>query len=76
MDSVPAGGDTPRQFALNAAGDLVAVGLQYDGAVIVLERNVKTGQISMPEKKAAIAGLGIEATEYGPACIVWDESRH
>jgi len=61
----PAGGSYPRQFAINKAGNLVAVGLQESGRVVVLERDVDTGgfvgQVALAE------GLG-EVT-----CVLWDE---
>lgn len=55
-DSVPVGGSIPRQFAMNGAGNLVAVGLQIDAAVVVLERDVRTGVISRPMMNATIGG--------------------
>ncbi|KAI1470325.1 putative isomerase YbhE [Daldinia caldariorum] len=38
-----AGGRVPRHFSINADGNLVAVALQGDGRVVVLDRDVKTG---------------------------------
>lgn len=60
-----AGGSFPRQFSLNAAGDLVAVGLQNDGTVVILERNVTSGLVG---ERVAIAEVGGQVT-----CVVWDE---
>ncbi|KAI0165604.1 putative isomerase YbhE [Xylariaceae sp. FL1272] len=42
---VPAGGAGPRQFSLNADGNLLAVGLQGDGRVAIIERDVETGML-------------------------------
>lgn len=41
----PAGGSFPRQFSLNKSGDLVAVGLQNSGRVVVYPRDVASGKI-------------------------------
>ncbi|KAI1386637.1 putative isomerase YbhE [Hypoxylon trugodes] len=41
-----AGGSGPRHFAINADGDLVAVSLQADGRVVLIERDVKTGKFT------------------------------
>ncbi|KAI1638102.1 YkgB protein [Biscogniauxia mediterranea] len=43
LQEFPAGGQGPRQFSINAAGNLIAVGLQADGRVVIIERDVKTG---------------------------------
>ncbi|KAF7903858.1 hypothetical protein EAF00_001193 [Botryotinia globosa] len=59
-----AGGSFPRQFSINKAGDLVAVGLQNDGRVALLKRNVDGGHLEI------VAGIDIEGQVV---CIVWDE---
>ncbi|PNS15439.1 hypothetical protein CAC42_698 [Sphaceloma murrayae] len=61
-----AGGRFPRQFSLNAEGSLAAVGLQSDGVVAILERNVETGVFG---KFVASVNLG----EEGVNAVVWDE---
>ncbi|KAI1379500.1 putative isomerase YbhE [Hypoxylon crocopeplum] len=38
-----AGGRVPRHFSINADGNLLAVSLQGDGRVVIIERDVKTG---------------------------------
>ncbi|OTA59186.1 putative isomerase YbhE [Hypoxylon sp. EC38] len=38
-----AGGRVPRHFSINADGNLVAVALQGDGRVVLIDRDVKTG---------------------------------
>ncbi|KAM0137267.1 hypothetical protein ACHAP3_004073 [Botrytis cinerea] len=59
-----AGGSFPRQFSINKAGDLVAVGLQNDGRVALLKRDVDGGALEI------VAGIDIEGQVV---CIVWDE---
>ena len=77
VSSVAAGGSEPRQFALNRLGDMVAVALQADGWVIVLPRDVATGNIGAPAKEAVVGGLGSEGGQggstLGPVCVIWDE---
>jgi 6-phosphogluconolactonase (cycloisomerase 2 family) len=64
----PAGGLFPRQFSINAAGDMIAVGLQTSGRVVIISRDVKTGLLGQ-----AVANSPIGTAELGPTCIVWDE---
>ena len=45
QQDVPCGGRFPRHFAINKAGTLVAVALQHDSRVVILERDVKTGML-------------------------------
>ncbi|GKU00801.1 hypothetical protein FLAG1_02834 [Fusarium langsethiae] len=45
QQDIACGGRFPRHFAINKAGTLVAVALQYDSRVVILERDVKTGVI-------------------------------
>jgi 6-phosphogluconolactonase (cycloisomerase 2 family) len=61
----PAGGSYPRQFAINKAGNLVAVGLQESGRVVVWERDVASG--AFEREVGVVEGLG-QVT-----CVVWDE---
>lgn len=42
---IPCGGKFPRHFAINKAGTLVAVALQRDGRIVIIERDVKTGML-------------------------------
>ncbi|KAM5348143.1 hypothetical protein ACJ41O_007967 [Fusarium nematophilum] len=43
QQEVPCGGRFPRQFAINRAGTLIAVALQTDSRVVVMERHAETG---------------------------------
>ena len=60
-----AGGAFPRQFSINKAGDLVAVGLQNSFKVVIITRNVETGILG--DVVAEVDDLG-QVT-----CVVWDE---
>jgi 6-phosphogluconolactonase (cycloisomerase 2 family) len=67
VEAVPAGGSSPRQFSLNAAGDRVAVAVQTNGWVAIFERDVESGKIG--KLLAVKGGLG----ENGVVCVQWDE---
>ncbi|EKJ74922.1 hypothetical protein NXS19_008629 [Fusarium pseudograminearum] len=45
QQDIACGGRFPRHFTINKAGTLVAVALQHDSRVVILERDVKTGMI-------------------------------
>ncbi|KAK1969471.1 putative isomerase YbhE [Colletotrichum sublineola] len=45
LQTFPAGGRTPRQFSVNKAGDLVAVGLQSDSRVVMISRDATSGKL-------------------------------
>ncbi|KAF9772404.1 hypothetical protein IL306_009886 [Fusarium sp. DS 682] len=45
QQDVPCGGRFPRHFSINKAGTLVAVALQSDSRVVIIERDVKTGKL-------------------------------
>lgn len=60
---VPCGGGFPRQFTINKAGTLVAVALQSDGRVVVMERDVKTGLLGKFVAYAEVEG-GVTAVVF------------
>lgn len=62
----PAGGSYARQFEINKAGNLVAVGLQESGTVSILERDTCSGAFV---KEVA----SIDITGGQVVCVVWDE---
>ena len=55
----------PRHFSLSPSGDLVAVGLQNDQAVVVFERDVALGTIGKPVARWVGGG--------NVTCVVWEE---
>jgi len=61
----PAGGMNPRQFSVNKKGDLAAVGLQDDGRIVIIERNMTTGAFGSVVASVVVAG--------NPTSVVWDE---
>ncbi|KAI9833341.1 MAG: hypothetical protein M1819_003736 [Sarea resinae] len=60
-----AGGSFPRQFSINKDGSLIAVALQRSSRVVVLDRNVKTGEIGDLVAEAHVHG---EVT-----CVIWND---
>ena len=61
----PAYGSFPRQFSLNKQGDMIAVALQKNGTVAIIERDLKTGKLG---NKLADVFVGGNVTS-----VVWDE---
>ncbi|EPE32514.1 Nitrous oxide reductase, N-terminal [Glarea lozoyensis ATCC 20868] len=65
--SYPAGGVTPRQFSINAKGDMAAVGLQTTGRLVILKRDIASGAFGAV--LASVEGLG------GVTTSIWDEGN-
>jgi 6-phosphogluconolactonase (cycloisomerase 2 family) len=61
----PAGGNFPRQFSVNKNGTLAAVGLQNDGRVVIIERDVHDGKFGKFVAEIDIPG---QVTS-----VIWDE---
>ncbi|KAM3502152.1 hypothetical protein MY10362_005049 [Beauveria mimosiformis] len=56
LQEVSAGGRFPRHFSMNKAGTKIAVGLQTDGRVVVIQRDPQSGKLGDFESFANIAG--------------------
>ncbi|KAI6785297.1 6-phosphogluconolactonase-like protein [Emericellopsis cladophorae] len=65
VQTVPAGGIQPRQFSTNAEGSRVAVGLQRDSRVVIIERDVETGMLG-----DSVAWLDVEGELVS---VIWNE---
>jgi len=63
----PAGGSFPRHYSMNAPGTLVAVGLQNDALVAILQRDPSTGLIGEPIARIPVGG--------NVTCVVFDEQK-
>jgi 6-phosphogluconolactonase (cycloisomerase 2 family) len=61
----PAGGLTPRHFAFNKAGDLVAVPLQDNSALAIIIRDIESGNLTEI--------VGLHKVPYAPSAVVWDD---
>ncbi|KAI9739303.1 MAG: hypothetical protein M1834_007516 [Cirrosporium novae-zelandiae] len=67
----PSGGTFPRQFQINAKGDMVAVADQTSNRIVIMKRDAETGEMGYP-----IAYWVDEAGEDGTGqvtCVIWDE---
>ncbi|PSS02285.1 Lactonase, 7-bladed beta-propeller-domain-containing protein [Coniella lustricola] len=65
LQDFAAGGMVPRQFSISNDGSMVAVGLQQDGRVVVLDRDVQSGLL-----------LGVRAAVdvlHQPTCVLFRE---
>ncbi|TEA16855.1 putative 6-phosphogluconolactonase [Colletotrichum sidae] len=56
LQKFPAGGRMPRQFSVNKAGSLVAVGLQSDSRVVVISRDAASGKMGEIIASAKVEG--------------------
>ncbi|KAM3511700.1 hypothetical protein MY11210_004657 [Beauveria gryllotalpidicola] len=56
LQEIAAGGRFPRHFSMNKAGTKIAVGLQTDGRVVVIQRDPQSGQLGDFESFANIEG--------------------
>ena len=71
-NSVPSGGNIPRQFSLNNTGDKIAIVSQRDGWVSIFERDIVTGKIGkLIGTKGGFGG----PNDMGPVCILWDSTK-
>ncbi|MCJ1309274.1 hypothetical protein MMC25_002933 [Agyrium rufum] len=61
----PAGGSFPRDFTINKAGNLVAVGLQYSNEVAIITRSEDNGSLQQIVAKITVP--------QNVTCVVWDE---
>lgn len=60
-----AGGMVPRQFSISNDGSIVAVGLQQNGRVVVIDRDVQTGVLT---RYRAAVDVG-----HQPICVIFKE---
>ncbi|KAL1845853.1 hypothetical protein VTK73DRAFT_423 [Phialemonium thermophilum] len=65
IQTFPAGGMIPRQFSINKAGTLLAVGLQQDGRVVVISRDPASGWLT--------SFVGSADVEGQITCALFDE---
>ncbi|KAL6399622.1 6-phosphogluconolactonase-like protein [Ilyonectria robusta] len=65
--------DIPWAFTINESGDLAAVGGQLSSNVIILERNVTTGQLGNVVANLAVGEVGVPNTLSGLSSVVWLE---
>ncbi|KAI0016996.1 putative isomerase YbhE [Xylariomycetidae sp. FL0641] len=63
----------PRTFAINKAGDMVAVGGQTSSNVAILSRDTETGKLGDLVANVQVATAGTPQQEDGLSAVVWVE---
>lgn len=66
----PSGGWSPRQFSINKAGDLIAVGHQNNRTVVIWKRDLESGKI-VPEAEGG--KVGVVTLTGAVVATIWDE---
>lgn len=56
IQQVPCGGRFPRQFSINRAGTLLAVGQQSDARIVLINRDPDTGKLGSFAAYANVPG--------------------
>lgn len=70
LQNVPSGGWSPRQFSLNAAGDMIAVGHQNNKTVVIWKRDVESGLILTEEQGGKVGEVLLTGSVVS---TIWDE---
>lgn len=70
VQNAPSGGYSPRQFSINKAGDMIAVGHQTNKTVVIWKRDVETGMIVAEEEGGK---LGVAVLTGAVVSTIWDE---
>lgn len=63
----------PRSFVINKAGDLVAIGNQVSSNVVIVERDVETGELGEKVAELPLGSEGEPGQEEGISGIIWAE---
>ncbi|KAK1962094.1 putative isomerase YbhE [Colletotrichum sublineola] len=63
----------PRTFAINNAGNLVAIGGQTSANVAIVERNVTTGRLGKLVASLKVGNPGNVNQEDGLSAVIWNE---
>ncbi|PLB41287.1 3-carboxy-cis,cis-mucoante lactonizing enzyme [Aspergillus candidus] len=72
-DLVSSGGKVPRTMAVNREGNLMLVGDQSSARVVVLERDVKSGELGGVVASLDVGEEGEVGTAEGVGSVVWVE---
>lgn len=72
-DQSSAFGKVPRTFAVNRAGDLVAIGDQSSSRVAVVRRDPETGELGEEIAGLRVGGKGRPGMAEGLSSVVWEE---
>lgn len=66
-------GKVPRTFAINKAGDLVAIGNQASSTVVIVRRDRRTGNLGEKIAELQVGETGTVGTAEGLSSVVWEE---
>ncbi|KAF3386928.1 putative 6-phosphogluconolactonase [Penicillium rolfsii] len=66
-------GKVPRTFAINRAGDLVAIGDQATSTVVIVRRDRATGNLGEKIAELQVGEPGKVGTSEGLSSVIWDE---
>lgn len=66
-------GRAPRTFAVNRAGDLLAIGNQASSNVAVVRRDPRSGLLGRAVGSLQVGLPGKPGAAQGLSCLVWDE---
>ena len=72
-NTTPAYGKVPRTFAINRAGDLVAIGNQASATVVIVRRDRETGNLGEQVAILQVGEPGKVGTAEGLSSVIWDE---
>ncbi|KAH9871987.1 hypothetical protein J1614_006246 [Plenodomus biglobosus] len=70
VQQAPSGGYSPRQFSINKAGDMIAVGHQNNNTVVIWKRDIQSGRIV---EEAEGGKLGVVRLTGQVVYAQWDE---
>lgn len=66
-------GKVPRTFAINRAGDLVAIGNQASATVVIVRRDRETGDLGEKVAVLQVGEPGKVGSAEGLSSVVWEE---
>jgi len=66
-------GKVPRTFAINRAGDLVAIGNQASANVVIVRRDPETGDLGEKVATLEVGEPGKVGSAEGLSSVIWDE---
>ncbi|CAL5874991.1 uncharacterized protein PFLUO_LOCUS9294 [Penicillium psychrofluorescens] len=72
-NKTPAHGKVPRTFAINRAGDLVAIGNQASATVAIVRRDRESGILGEQVAILQVGEPGKVGTTEGLSSVIWDE---
>ena len=67
------GGTFPRTFAVNKAGDLVAIGDQTTANIAIVKRDNITGKLGTQVATLRVGTVGTPENDDGLSSVLWDE---